>query len=172
MRAVGLHAAELHDVDLIGGDHRAEAMGDDEAGAVLAQGVEGLLDEVLALRVHGGGGFVEQEDGRVFQEGAGHGEALPFAPAESHAALADFGIQAFLLPFHEVFGAGELEGLPQLVVGGVGLAEEEVVPHGAGEEEGVLRDVADALPQAVAAVFGDGHVVDADAAALRIVEAR
>ena len=51
--------------------------------------VERVLHEAFALAVERAGGLVEDEDGRVFQDGAGDGDALALAAGEFHAALAD-----------------------------------------------------------------------------------
>ena len=48
---------------------------------------------------------------------------------------------------HEVGGLGDLERLPQLLVGGVGLAEAQVAGHRAGEQVRLLGHQADAAPQ-------------------------
>ena len=82
-------AAVVDHDDAVGVAHGREAVGDDEGGASVHQVGEGLLDEVLALRVEGGGGLVEDEDGGVVQDGAGDGEALLLAAGEPDAALAD-----------------------------------------------------------------------------------
>lgn len=54
-----------HD-DLVGAAHGGEAVGDGDGGAARGGGraVEGRLDDVLGARVEGGGGLVEDEEGR------------------------------------------------------------------------------------------------------------
>lgn len=47
-----------------------------------------LLDVAFVVRVHAGGGFVEDDDGRVFQYAARDGDALLFAAGELLAAVA------------------------------------------------------------------------------------
>ena len=61
-------------------------------GAVGRQGVDGLLHGVLGAGVQGAGRLVEDEHGRVAQDGAGDGEALLLAAGEAVAALADEGV--------------------------------------------------------------------------------
>ena len=46
-------------------------------------------------RVHAGGRFVEDEDRRVLEQRPRDRDALFFADAQLHAALADHGLQAF-----------------------------------------------------------------------------
>ncbi len=80
--------------DLVGALDRAQARGDDEGGAPAHHGVERLLDQILGLHIHAGGGVVEDQDARVEQEGAGDGDALLLAAGERDAALADPGVVA------------------------------------------------------------------------------
>ena len=91
---VGPHlgdAAAVDHHDAVGVLHGGQAMGDDEDRAPLHQLGQRLLDQELALRVEIGRGLVQDEDGRILQEGAGDGQALPLAAGEPDAALADLG---------------------------------------------------------------------------------
>ena len=54
-------------------------MSDNDGGAVGHQPVEGVLDETLAFSVERGRRFVEQEQGRVAQQGARNRDALALA---------------------------------------------------------------------------------------------
>ena len=58
--------------------HGGEAMGNDEGGAVLREAIQGFLNECFGFDVNRGCGFVEDEDGGVFKQCAGYGEALFF----------------------------------------------------------------------------------------------
>ena len=71
--------AFLDDDDAVGAAHGAETVRDDEHGAALADGVHVVHDGALALVVEGRGRFVEDEDGRVREERARDGDALPLA---------------------------------------------------------------------------------------------
>ncbi|NDB77378.1 MAG: methyltransferase domain-containing protein, partial [Verrucomicrobia bacterium] len=64
-----------------------EPVGDDQRGAAPHQPLEAFDHERLALGVERTGRFVEQEDGRVLQEGAREVEALPFADASFDAVV-------------------------------------------------------------------------------------
>jgi L-ascorbate metabolism protein UlaG (beta-lactamase superfamily) len=83
-------ASAFQDEDLVGVPYGGEPVGDDEAGPVFHEAVEGLLDQPFGGVVHAGGGLVEDEDGRVFEQGAGDGEALFFADAEFDSACGGF----------------------------------------------------------------------------------
>ena len=118
-------------------------MGDDEGGAALHEVAEAVLDHRFGLGVERAGGLVEDEDARVGEDGAGDGEALALAAGELDAALADDGVVAFGEALGELVDAGDAAGLQELLLGGVGAREEDVLADGAVEEEGLLQDDAE-----------------------------
>ena len=60
----------------MGIDHAGEAVSDSQGGPPLNQPVEGLHNERLVLGINVGEGLVQYQDGRVFEQGAGDGDAL------------------------------------------------------------------------------------------------
>ena len=66
-------AALVQDEDLVGALDGVKTVGDGEHGAALHGLVERQLDGAFRLGVEGAGGFVEDQDGGVAQEGAGDG---------------------------------------------------------------------------------------------------
>ena len=91
MGAVGDDLALVEDEDLRCVADRGKTVGDDQHGFADDQLLERELDGGFALAVEGAGGFVEDEDRGVAEEGAGEGEALLLAAGEPGAALADDG---------------------------------------------------------------------------------
>ena len=81
-------AAAIEDADFVGLRHRRQPMGDDDRRAALAQGAQSLLDRLLGLRIERRGCFVEQNDRRVLEEGAGDRDALSLAAGKLQAVLA------------------------------------------------------------------------------------
>ena len=157
-------AAALEDDDAVGAAHGGHAVGDDEDGAALHEVGERCLHEGFALGVERGGGFVEDQDGRVLQDGARDGEALAFAAGEARTFLADDGVVALGHAEDEVVRERHARGVLHAGERDVGLAVGDVVAHGVVEQDGLLRDFADLLAQR-----GDGDVaeivaVDEDAA--------
>jgi hypothetical protein len=73
MRAPLRHNALINHIDDIGLLDGAEPMRNGDGGAAPGCGVEGGLDDLFRFRVEGAGGFVEEEDLRVAEEGAGDG---------------------------------------------------------------------------------------------------
>ena len=146
----GLHTypAIQHD-DLIGLCHRRETMGNDDRGAVLHQAVERLLNDGLTLRVHVRGGLIEDQDRRIFQDGAGYCETLPLPSRQLLTPLADDGVVAGGEVEDEVVGVGGSGGGFDLFARGIRLAQQQVLGDGAVEQVGILRDQCELCPQCV-----------------------
>src|SRR5258708_6241496 len=113
MRAL-LHDAAMveHDQPIHARDGR-EPVRDRDHGLAGHQRAEALLDRGLDLAVERGGGFVQHQDRRVFEDHARDRDALALAAGELHAALADLGLVAApTLPVLE--RADELLGMRKL----------------------------------------------------------
>ena len=116
----------------------AEAVGDEEGGAVPEKMVDGGLDQLLGLGVDGGGGLVQDENSGVGQHRPGEGDQLLFPSGEPVAALAHVAVPAlFQFGHHGVSGDGPGGGL-NLFVCGVQAAVADVLPDRAREEMGIL----------------------------------
>ena len=163
-------AALLQNHDGVGFADRGEAVGDDEGGAVLHDGVHALFDVPLGPGVHGAGGLIQDQDRGLGDGGPGDVQKLPLALTQIGGVLLQHGVVAVLETHDEGVGRGHLGGLLHLFVGGVQAAVADVLPDGAGEQVGVLEDHGDVLPEEVPGNPLDGHAVDGDGAALDIVE--
>ena len=97
----------------------------------------------LGGRVDRGGRVVQHEDPRVDRERPGDREPLPLAARERDPALADDGVVAVGEAFDELVRLREPRRALDARVGELGRAEGDVLAHGVGEEERVLRDDAD-----------------------------
>ena len=102
---------------------------------------------------------------------AGNGQALALAAAE----IAPGGLHRFIQPFglaaHKVRRLGNLQGLPDLLIGGIGAGPLHVVPDGAGKQHGALRHNADHLAQLGKAVLLHGMAKQFNAAAGAVIKA-
>ena len=147
--------ALVEDVDFVGMLDGRQAVCNGYGGARLHEVLQCLLDQSLGLGVEGRGGLVEDEDGRIFQDGACYGEALALSAAEPSAAVAYHGVVAVLGLHDEVVGVGNLGSFDDLLHGGVFDTEGDVVVEGVVEEDGLLVDVADELAQ-----LGYAHGLD------------
>src|SRR5579863_10474950 len=83
-----------YDQYLVSLANRAQAMRDNEAGAVGHQAFQRLLNQLFRRGVHTGGGFVEDKNRRVLEESAGDADALLFTDAQLYATLANAGVIA------------------------------------------------------------------------------
>ena len=102
----------------------------------------------LGHRVERAGGFVENEDGRIFQECAGDGEALALAAGEEPAAFADPRFKTFGIAMDEVERLGARRGFAQLRVGRVGFTDAQIFSDRAVEQQRLLKHHADVAAQA------------------------
>ncbi len=143
----------------------AEAVGDDEGGAALHQVAQGILDQMFALGVQRTGGFVEDQDFGIGEDGAGDGDALLLAAGEFVAAFADDGFVAFVELQDEVVGIGFLGGCLDFRAGGVAFSVGDVVGDGAVEEIDILQDHGELGAVEFQGELADVGVVEADGAA-------
>ena len=141
--------------DASGGPDGGEPVGDDEGGAAPGQGVEGLLDLGLGDGIQGGGGLVQDQDGRILQENPRNGHPLFLAAGEQSAPLAHIGVEAIGHGQDVLVDFGLLRRLDDLLHRGVGLAVADVLENGVGEKEHVLLDDADVLVDGAL-----GHIPD------------
>src|SRR5208282_5905447 len=82
----------LDDQNLIGAADRRKPMRDHERGAPLHQVGKTLLNQLLRFRVETGSGFIENQDARFRQNGAGYRNSLPLSSGKLYSALADDGV--------------------------------------------------------------------------------
>lgn len=88
VRALLLYPSVFQNDDPVRIHNRLELVGDDDDGASLDKRVDGFLHLHLVFRVERCGRFVQQDDRRILQDGAGDGYALLLATGERAAAFA------------------------------------------------------------------------------------
>jgi len=99
-----------------------------------------VLDHPFRFGVHAGGGFVQNQDIWVKNQGAYEGDQLPLAHAEGCTALLHVVVVATGKFFNELVGTNQLSSLDDLLPGNLGVAKADVVEHRSGKEEDVLQD--------------------------------
>ena len=72
-------AAMVHHQNAIGFENGGQSMGDDQRRAVAHDAFKGTLHRRFTFGVERAGGFVEQQDRRIAQDGPGDGDALALA---------------------------------------------------------------------------------------------
>ena len=117
-------------------------MGDEDEGAAAEAGADALDEQTFSLGVEGGRRLIEQEDAAAAEKAAGDSDTLSLAFAEAGAALAAERIEAVREVVDEVRHCC-VQSFAQLLICGVGLADEEVFSDCAADEGVALRDVHD-----------------------------
>ena len=151
----GISNIEIH-------DFLHDAVGDDEEDAVPLHAVEGVPNFRVRLRVHGAHGVVEDQDGRLLHEGPGNSHPLELAAGEGHAPLAHQGVVALLKAHDHVVDGSDAGRLLHFFIGGGGVHDADVLPDGAGVEEGLLEHDPDVPAKAGVVDVVDVHAADGD----------
>ena len=139
----------FHNQNGVGVFHGGEPVGDGNGGAAFGEGVQGMLDDHFAFVVQGRGGFVQNQDGRVFQENAGDGDPLFLSAGKLYAPLAHVGLKALFKIHDEVVGVGQLRRFHDFLVCGFRAAVANVFHDIGVKEVHVLLHHADAFSQAL-----------------------
>ena len=84
----------LHHDDAVGMLDGGQPVCDHQRRASLHQGGQGRLHMLFGFAVQGRGGFIQQQDRRIFQQGAGNRQALALATRQTHTILANQGVKA------------------------------------------------------------------------------
>lgn len=134
MVATGDDVPGIEDEDTVSVLNGAETVGDGEDGATFGERFKGRLYLMLAFRIEGGGGFIKDNDGGIFEKGAGDCDALTLSARETGAAFADKGIVSVIEGFNEFVGVGEAGGLTDGVVVGLRISDADVIGNGVTKE--------------------------------------
>ena len=145
-------------------------MCDHQHGFALGKLRKCSLHSGFIVRVGKSGGLVKQQDGRIFQHGAGNGNALLLAAGQIHALGANDGMDARRKFLHNIHALCSFQRCQYLSLGGLRSAQPDVVQNAALEQAAVLEHKGDGVHQLF---LGDiPHIRSAhpDAAALHIKE--
>ena len=146
-------------------------MGDHERGAALHHSIESGVDLGFGDRIECAGRLIQDQDWRIFQQRTRDRQALTFAAGEHAAAFAGIGFEFQVTALDEVERLCALGSRAQFLVGGVGLADAQVLRNRAVEQQRFLKHHADIPAQRRECHAADVHAVDLDEARLRIERA-
>ena len=149
-----------------------QPVGNHDRRAPDAHALERALDGGLRLVVHGGGGLVEHEDGRVLEDRARDREALSLAPRQLLTALAHHGVVALGQLVDEAVGLRDAGGLPDLLLARVRSPVGDVLAHRAVEQEDLLADEAHLAAEGREVELTEVDAPKGDAPLGRVVEAQ
>ena len=160
MGALGGDATVVDHDDLVGPQDGADALGDDEAGAIFHDHLQGVLDLRLGLDIDRAGAVVQDQDPGLEQQGAGDGDALLLPAGEVDAALFDVGVVALGQLQDELVGLGGPGGSYHFFLAGCGPAVADIIAHAAREEDRLLRHDADLRQERILPDGADIQAVD------------
>ena len=120
----------LEDQDQVCIANGAEPVGNDEGGAIFRQPVHGRLDQRLGPGVYGGGGFVQNQKGRIFNHGPGDGHQLLLTGGEV-GPVVELGVIALGELADEVIQAHGFAGGPNVGVADALFRVYDILPDGA-----------------------------------------
>ncbi len=144
--ALGDVAAVEHE-DGVGLSDGGEAVGNDDHRAAHHQVGQRVLHQHLRLRIEGRSGLVEDQDRAGSQQGAGDGDALALAHREEVPPFADHRVVAPGKFTDKIVGKGRPGRRLHLLHTDVHPAIGDVVPHRLVEEDDLLGDQGDLVPQ-------------------------
>ncbi len=157
--------------DQVGIADGGEAVRDHEAGAPLHQFAHGLLDQQLRVGIHGTCRLVQDQHGRIGQDGTRDGQQLLLSLRYVRHFLIQLKTIAFRQCANEVIHMCGLGRSNHLFVGRAGAAVADVLHDGAIEQPCILQYHAKEPAQITAGEFSDVVPVDKDLTLIHIVEA-
>ena len=161
--------AIIDDEDAVGIHHRRDALGDEYLRNSL-QPSKVLPYRLLRRAVHCARRIVEDEYPRLLEKRTRYAEPLLLASGDIHPALPKIGIQAVGEAADELSRASCIAGLHQIVIAGIRIPPQQILPYGAAEEEVLLQHHAHAIAERTEAVVPDIDAADTDFSAIDIVE--
>ena len=161
----------VHDQQPVQRAHRGQPVRHHQRAAAFHQALHGLLDQHLAFAVQAGRGLIQDQDGRVREEGARDRHALALAAGQLHAALAHHRVIALGQAHDEVVRAGLPRRVLDLGLRRAGPAVGDVLGQRAVEQDGLLLHDRDLTAQRGLLRLGDVLSVDQDAAFVDVVQA-
>src|SRR5207302_5936858 len=145
-------------------------MRDQEAGAALHQVSHRFHDYGLCFKIYGAGGFIKDQDGSVFEEGASERNALALSAGEANTALADLCLVTRGQLLDELVDVRCLRRSNDLRPAGRGTSICDVFRNAAGKENGILSDNRGLVAQVRQFVIAKVNPVEKNAPFRRIVE--
>ena len=137
----------LQDHNLVCIGDGAHAVGDDDDGLVLHEFRNALLNLGFVFDVEACGGFVEEHDGGVLEDGAGDGDSLAFAAGECIAVFTDDCVVTLRELLDKVVAVCKFCGSQNFFVGGIAFTDADVVTDGCVEEHDILEDDGEILEE-------------------------
>src|SRR5579862_447482 len=155
--------AAFHYKNLICAANRRKPMRDHERRAPLHQVFEPFLNQGLGFRIQARGGFVQNQNPRIGENGPSDGDTLTLSAGQLHAALADDGVVFLFEILGELVDARDPAGFENLLLGRARPREGDILLNGSIEQKRVLQDYAQLRAERVQANLRQVEPVDLDA---------
>ena len=123
-----------------------KAVGDHKGGAILRQFFQALLHHPLAFIIQRAGGFIKDQNRRVFQKDPGNGKPLLLPAGEFDAPLTDIAFITIGQREDKFMGIGFFRRFDDFVIGGIREAVANILHNGTGEQVNILLHHADLIP--------------------------
>src|SRR5207249_10931544 len=107
--------------------HRGQTVGDDEAGAILHQGVKGSLNQALIVGIERTRRFVKDQDPRISEYRTGNSHALALAARKTVAPLSDHSLITLRQMLDEFVNLRGLSRGDDLLHAGLGPAVAQIL---------------------------------------------
>ena len=134
------------------------------------QCLNGLHKLVLILRIHIGGGFIQEDHRRVLHYRPGDGDALFFTSGKRRPTLADHRLVAFGQSHNEVVAAGFLSRGNDFFHGGIRPSETDIVRNRIMEKVYTLEHEGEVLHQGIHVVVLYVPAVQRDCSGIHVPE--
>lgn len=165
------HAPFVEDDDVVGVNDGAQAVGYDEDGLAAVEGTEIFHNDALVVGIEAVGGFVEENELRVFVDGAGDEDPLSLSGTHTAALHADFRVVAERQRFHKFLHVGDLCGTAQAVGVDALRADGDVLRNRVRENKALLHHAAALAAPEVRIDDTERCTADADAPPVGCIEA-
>src|SRR5215210_833813 len=149
-----------------------EVVRDNDGGASLHQALQRDHHVLARPRIEPRGRLVEDEDRGVTDHGARYGQPLPLPVGEEPSLLSDHRVVPFGQRLYELVGVSGLGSGDDLLLARLELPVGDVLAHGPCEDEGLLQQHRDVLPERVEGQLAKVVAVEPDGTGVGLVEAQ
>ena len=122
----GVDLSVIHDNDFVGVFHGRDALCDDDFCCLRDFSQEGPLNQCIGLSVHCTGGVIHNKYFWFFKQSPGDTETLLLAAGNIASALLNICVIAIRKGPDKVIGLGQLTGVDQFLIGGLGISPSKI----------------------------------------------
>lgn len=170
MSALFTYLPSLYDIDHVRFLYGGEPMGHHQRGAASHKRFNAFLDQLLTLRIQGGGRLIQKQYRRVSDERAGYGDPLTLPAGQAFAPLSHQRVIPLWKGHDKLMGIGPPGRLLHLLVAGIQPSISYVLPYACGKQIGILRNIRNVSPQFIRGISCQRFPKHSDSAALQRVK--